>query len=274
MRGDDRTARAGQPVSYAAVMLDWGGTITPFHDVDLFDLWRLAAYELAPAHAAELTARMAAAEREWWRAATSHLRSGSVIEIMSSASAALGADVAAAVAAAAARRDVAVWTPHTICDPEALLLVHLLRARGLRVGLLTNTHWPASWHARLLARDGLLDLFHARVYANDLPVRKPHPQAFQAGIAALGIDDPAQVVYVGDRAYVDVAGAAAAGLRTVLLADGRAPVQHQVAGDLGPGVARPDRVIRRLGQLLTALTSMERLPPPPRRPDRPAITRL
>jgi putative hydrolase of the HAD superfamily len=259
-------------VSVAAVLLDWGGTITPSHDADLHDLWRLAAYEMAPAHATELTARLVAVERQWWWDAASHLRSGSAGEIMSIASASLGVDVAAAVADATARRDVAAWTPRTVADPEALLLLHLLRARGLRVGLLTNTHWPAAWHARLLARDGLLELFDARVYAADLPVRKPHPMVFQAGLAALGVSDPAQVVHVGDRADVDVAGAAAVGMCTVLLADGERP--HD-----GPLTATsrvsPDRVVRRLGQLLDALTSMERLPPTPRRTvELPAVPTL
>ena len=263
-------------MTFGAVLLDWGGTITPFHDVDLLDLWRLAAFELAPAHAAELTARMAAVERQWWQTAASHLRSGSAMEVMSNASASLGVDVAAAVTRAASRRDLATWTVHTIADPEALLLVHLLRARGLRVGLLTNTLWPATWHARMLARDGLLDLFQACVYAGDLPVRKPHPLVFQAGMAALGIDDPAQVVYLGDRSEVDVAGAAAVGFRTVQLCDGAWPVGDRPVGDRpnGGGDVRPDRVVRRLGQLLDALTSMERMPPAPRRVELPAIPTL
>lgn len=214
----------------AAVVFDWGGTLTLFHDVDLLDLWRMTALEISSAHADEITAILAGLETSWWHArdgsdglagnGAAGGMTGSVTELLAAASAALGVDVAAAVLRAVSRRDLAAWTPHTVCDPEALLLVHLVRARGLLVGLLTNTRWPRAWHERLLERDGLLDLFHARIYTSDLPFDKPHPIAFQAVLAALGVTDPSRVLFVGDRLRTDIRGARAAGMRAVLVADG------------------------------------------------------
>ncbi len=50
-------------------MFDWGGTLTPHHEVDLLDLWRVAARVLAPDREHEVADALAAAEREWWRRA-------------------------------------------------------------------------------------------------------------------------------------------------------------------------------------------------------------
>ncbi|WP_416210948.1 HAD family hydrolase, partial [Frankia sp. Cr2] len=154
---------AGVASAVEAVVFDWGGTLTPFHDVDLLDLWRVVARDLAPGDARELTRALEGSEQQWWATAGVSGRSGTVTELLAVASAAVGLDVAGAVHRVAASRDLCAWTPHTVCDPDALLLLHLVRTRGLRIGLLTNTHWPRSWHSRWLARDGLLDLFDARV---------------------------------------------------------------------------------------------------------------
>jgi putative hydrolase of the HAD superfamily len=228
------------------VVFDWGGTLTPFHDADLVDLWRMVALELSPAHVAGITRTLAAAEARWWQFACGNGGSGTFTELLTVASTAVGVDVGGAVARVGAHRDLTHWTPHTVCDPEALLLLHLLRARGLKIGMLTNTRWPRPWHERLLARDGLLDLFDARVYTNDLPFSKPHPGAFQAVLSVLGIADPSSVMFVGDRPHTDLTGARALGMRTVLLADGAPP-----AGE--PAAPHPDAVIGRLGLLLPIL---------------------
>ena len=91
-----------------------------------------------------------------------------------------GLDVDAAVHDAALEAHLDAWTPHTITDPEAAPLLSALRERGIRIGLLSNTHWPRRWHEHWLDRDGVLDLIDVRVYTSDLPHTKPHPEAFRA----------------------------------------------------------------------------------------------
>ncbi len=245
-----RPVIAGAPPAIEAVVFDWGGTLTPFHDVDLLDLWRMVALDLAPGDARELTRALEGSEQRWWATTGASGRSGTVTELLAVASAAVGLDVAGAVHRVAARHDLCAWTPHTVCDPDALLALHLVRTRGLRIGLLTNTHWPRSWHSRWLARDGILDLFDARVYTNDLPFSKPHPDAFHAALASLGVRDPGAAVFVGDRPASDIAGARGVGMRTVLLSDGAGP-RSGVPGEAGDG--RADAVIGRLGRLLGVL---------------------
>ena len=96
----------------------------------------------------------------------------------------------------------------------------------------------------MLERDGVLDLFHARVWSRDLEYTKPHEAAFRAAMAAVGVDDPAECVFVGDRPYDDISGAKAVGMRAVLVPHSDIPAYQQVAVDV-----EPDAVIQRLADL-------------------------
>ena len=65
--------------------------------------------------------------------------------------------------------------------------------RGIRVGVLSNTMWPRSAHERVFLRDQVLDLIDGAVYSSEIPWIKPHPEAFRAAMAAVGVHDPAPV---------------------------------------------------------------------------------
>ena len=78
------------------------------------------------------------------------------------------------------------WDPHTYTDPDAPELLRYLRGRGIRIGVLSNTFWPRSWHEEIFRRDGILDLIDGAVYSSEIPWTKPHPEAFRAAMAAVG----------------------------------------------------------------------------------------
>lgn len=223
-----------------AVIFDWGGTLTPFHNVDLLDLWRVAADILAPDRAAELADALADSERAWWDAAVLTGRSGTTADLIAAAATATGIDIDAALHDEALTAHLEAWTAHTLTDPQAAPLLRALRARGLRTGLLSNTHWPRSWHERWLERDGILDLLDARVYTSELEYVKPHAPAFRAALDAVGVADPSRVVFVGDRPHDDISGAQAMGMRTVLVPNSIVPTYDVV----------PDATIIRLSELL------------------------
>ena len=65
------------------------------------------------------------------------------------------------------------------------------RARSIKIGVLSNTIWPRAEHERIFARDGLTELIDAAVYTSEIEWTKPHPEAFRAILAALGVADPA-----------------------------------------------------------------------------------
>jgi putative hydrolase of the HAD superfamily len=199
-----------------AVIFDWGGTLSVFVEAELVDAWALAARHLAPDHADELTARMVGVEAAFWATTASHQRSATLADLLAAATAELDLDVAEALFEEAAVHYLDAWTPHVRHDPDAVPTLEALRAQGLRLGLLSNTHWPRAFHERFLERDGLADLLDARLYTSELPYQKPHADAFAAALVELGVDDPCRAVFVGDRPFDDISGAKAVGMRAVL----------------------------------------------------------
>jgi putative hydrolase of the HAD superfamily len=199
-----------------AAIFDWGGTLSLLNaTTDLHDMWRAAARHLAPDRPDEVAAALSAVEARSWERVTTDQTSTTLARLLAEASAELGLDVTAAVLEEAEAHHLDAWTPHIVHDLDAAPTLAALRDRGLRVGLLSNTHWPRHFHEHFLERDGLVGLIDARLYTCELSYIKPHPAAFRAALAALGVGDPARAVYVGDRLYDDVFGARSAGMGAV-----------------------------------------------------------
>ncbi len=245
-REDDEPRRLPEvrptPGPVRAVVFDWGGTLTPWHQIDLGEPWRVFAREihgirvdsddvpsadLERAHA--LGDRILAAEHEAWGRGRSEHSSASIDEVLLAA----GADPRHDrhhLALAAYRR---FWEPHTVTDPQVRPLWEGLRARGLKVGILSNTIWTAEYHREIFARDGVLDLIDADCYSSELHVTKPHAEAFGAICSALGVA-PVNAVYVGDRLFEDVLGPQEVGMRAIWLPHSDIPLDQQVAVDVTP----------------------------------------
>ena len=222
-----------------AVLFDWGGTLTSFHSVDLLDAWVVAAEVLAPEQADEVAAALLEAEREIWARTTSSMRSATTAEVFTAATAAVGLPVDDVLHEKAVVSYLDHWAPTSAARPDARGLLHALRERGLRTGLLSNTHWPRARHEEWLARDGLLDLLDARIYTSDIDVVKPHPRAFQALLDAVGVEAAASV-FVGDRLLDDINGAQQLGMRTIWVRNTVVP-SYDVA---------PDAVVDELGEIV------------------------
>ena len=223
-----------------AVIFDWGGTLSIYADIDLGDMWRMAARHLAPDHEEALTARLVQVETDAWDRIKVDQHSFTLAQLLADASDAVGVDVAAAVLEEASQHHLDAWTPHIRHDPDAAGVLRALQDRGLRVGLLSNTHWPREFHEHFLARDGLAPLIDARLYTSELDRSKPHRSVFVAALAAVGVSDPSRAVFVGDRPYDDVWGAQQAGLRGVLRTNDIMPAYD----------VEPDGVIDSLPELL------------------------
>ncbi len=219
-----------EPGRVRAVLFDWGGTLSTYRPVDLLEMWRAAARVLSPGDPEPVAGALLAAEERWWQASTADGdRSGTTEELVRSVAERTHLDVAGALAAYHG-----AWGETVAHDPDAARVLQALRARGLRTGLLSNTHWPRALHERWLADAGLLDLLDVRLYTSDLAHMKPHPEAFGALLSAVGVA-PGEAVFVGDRPRDDVWGAQRAGMRAVLLT-GR-PV---AAYDVVPDAVLPD----------------------------------
>jgi putative hydrolase of the HAD superfamily len=226
-----------------AVIFDWGGTLTPWHDVDQDALWQQVCSRHYPAdQAARLATAACAAEIALWQAGAREHRSATLADVFAQAGFDPGEELLASYFEA--------WDPHTFTDPDAGPLLTELRRRGIKVGVLSNTMWPRTAHERVFARDRILDLIDGAVYSSEIPWVKPHPEAFRAAMAAVGVTDPASCVFVGDRPFDDIHGAASAGLRTVLIPNSTVPAHDATA---------PDAIITRLRDLLPLLPSLSSL---------------
>ena len=217
-----------------AVIFDWGGTLTPWHAIDHEDLWLGVCTRHYPAaDAPAMAAAARAAERELWLLGESAQQSATLDSVFTRAG------VMATAAFLASYYEA--WDPHTLTDPDVPPLLRELRRRGIKIGVLSNTMWPREAHERIFMRDEVLDLIDGAVYSSEIPWVKPHPEAFRAAMAAVGVTDPADCVFVGDRPYDDVYGAKSAGMRAVLVPNSDVPAFTGT---------EPDAVISRLAELL------------------------
>jgi FMN hydrolase / 5-amino-6-(5-phospho-D-ribitylamino)uracil phosphatase len=222
-----------------AVIFDWGGTLTPWRSVDQHAGWHTYARAVHPDD--EERARQAAqalfdADRARWATVRDEHRAFTLAHVLE--------DAAATHDERALDAYREFWVQATHTDPEAAPMLAALRERGLRLGVLSSTPWPAEWHEDWLRRDDVLHYFDATVWSSDLPWTKPHPSAFLAALDAVGVTDPARAVYVGDRPYDDISGAKAVGMKAVLVPHSDIPAEQQVPVDVAP-----DGVLHRLADL-------------------------
>lgn len=231
-----------EPGPVEAVVFDGGGTLTPWHTIDLGEQWRVFAREvhgiavdsaevpeedLARAH--ELAERILEAEDRAWQRTRTDQSSAHLDDVLRAA----GVDPQHDrhhLALAAYRR---FWEPYTVTDPQVRPLWEALTALELKVGVLSNTIWSRDYHREVFARDGVLDLIDADVYSSEIHVTKPHAEAFRTVCSALDVD-PTNAVYVGDRLFEDVLGPQEVGMRAIWVPHSDIPRDQQVAVDVTP----------------------------------------
>jgi putative hydrolase of the HAD superfamily len=205
-----------------AVVLDWGGTLTEHVEVELIDMWRVAAERIDPGRAAELTDQLIAIEAAAWAKTTTTMRSSRLMDLLLEAGHVLDVDVAEAVLHAAQEAHLDAWTPSIRHRTDAVPTLRRLREAGLKVGMLSNTHWPRSFHEQFLERDGLDGLIDVRLYTSEIDWVKPHIQPFATVVQRLRVPME-RCVFVGDRPIDDIQGAVEAGMSAVWVRNDHTP---------------------------------------------------
>lgn len=226
-----------------AVIFDWGGTLTPWHEVDFDRIWRsyASAYDsLTGAELDDLVRRLWQSEERVWKRGKEEHVSGTIDQVVSGA----GLDPGGDAHERALRAYFRAWEGHTFTDPAVSELFAGLRSDGVRVGVLSNTLWPRETHHGWFERDGVADLIDGAVYSSELAWVKPHEEAFRAAMRAVGVEDPSRCVYVGDRLFEDVYGPQSLGMRAVHVPHSNIP-EHQ----RGHTEGKPDAVIHGLDEL-------------------------
>ena len=205
-----------------AVVFDLGGTLVQWPDWEdgaaakwsrAFDAWR-ATDECITAPRDDFVAAMRASEKAHWERVEREQWSGPPAGLVRDGFRRLRLSVGERAVLAVLdgyARAVAGWCT-VFADTRDTLAT--LRARGYRLGLLSNTWWAAEWHNADLAAHGLADLLDALVYTSDLERSKPHPSAFREIASRLDVD-PEACAMIGDRQIDDVSGARAVGMRAI-----------------------------------------------------------
>jgi HAD superfamily hydrolase (TIGR01509 family) len=135
----------------------------------------------------------------------------------------------------------AVVSQRTV-PPENLEALDQLRARGLKLGLVSNAHFLPALMLEDFERLGLAQYMDAIVTSSQLGVRKPHPAIFERVLAALQVSAE-EAMFVGDKMREDVVGPKELGMRAVLT--------HQFRQeDFGESPVEPDLVIGSLAELV------------------------
>lgn len=231
-----------------AVIFDWGGTLTAWHDIDFH------AESLALAQAVVATTETQADQQRHasalhqagatvWGWSRDEQRSATVADLFEVAG--LGHDPALLDAY------YAFWEPHTLTDPQVGPMWTQLKDQGIKIGVLSNTLWDRSWHRSWFERDGVLDLIDGDVYSSEIPWTKPSPKAFGAAMAAIGVVDPGRCVYVGDRLFDDVWGAHNAGLRAIHVPHSDIPAEQ-----VGHSEGTPDAVAHELAEIPAIIAAL------------------
>jgi putative hydrolase of the HAD superfamily len=222
-----------------AVIFDWGGTLTQWHDIDFHaESLALAQAVVDADHDIEVSReRLHRAGDAIWGRSRDHQQSSTVADLFAEAGLDHDPELLASY--------YEFWEPHTTTDPEVGPLWGALRERGIKVGVLSNTIWPRAVHVGFFERDGVRHLIDGDVYTSEIAWTKPSPRAFGAAMDAVGATDPGRCVYVGDRLFDDIWGAHNAGLRAIHIPHSAIPPNQ-----VGHTEGEPDAVAHTLADVV------------------------
>jgi HAD superfamily hydrolase (TIGR01549 family) len=113
-----------------------------------------------------------------------------------------------------------------------------------RLAVVSNFDYSPTCRA-ILEREGLADLFETVVISDEIGWRKPKPIIFETALRRMDVS-PAEALFVGDRADIDVLGARAVGMPTAWI--------NRDAADLPSDIQPPDFEIRDLEELRAILS--------------------
>lgn len=231
-----------------AIFFDFDDTLLD-HTGPVSTAWELACHTFAPQLGCDVSALRDAIRREgmaFWadEAKAGHWRTnllGAREFYVGAALQAEGLDISAALGISECY-EVELTSRLALFD-DALPTLDLLKARGFKLGLITNG--PAHSQRAKVTRFEMEQHMDVVVIEGEFGKGKPEPEVFQHAMATVGVD-PGEAWMVGDNLYADIGGGRAAGLHTNWIHRDRV----QFREDLG---VEPHRRIAHLDELLASL---------------------
>jgi putative hydrolase of the HAD superfamily len=201
-----------------AVLFDWGDTLMHFaYDPELVEAGHRAGLEALGRDGLPDVEVVAAHFREhyeplfWVPGTIDEIEyPGLVRELLGH----FGVEVSGDELARFLEAEHAAWAPARVLGSTTHALLEALRARGLRLGLVSNAFDPGWLLHRDLEELGLAGRLDFAVFSSETGKRKPHPAIFERALEALDAA-PEEAMFVGDRLYEDIRGAGELGMTTV-----------------------------------------------------------
>ena len=107
-----------------------------------------------------------------------------------------------------------VWSSRYALAASTHALLESLRARGLKLAIVSNTASPLWLLEPVLERLGLVERVDAIALSSEVGKRKPHRAIFERALRELDVV-PEEALFVGDRVEADVLGASRVGMKTM-----------------------------------------------------------
>lgn len=130
---------------------------------------------------------------------------------------------------AAAREIYAEWAAchHFILYDDVAPVLRELAGRGLKIGLISNSHRSMASFQEHFELHGLIA---GAISSSEHGYLKPHPSIFEAALRLVGVE-AAESVMVGDSLAHDIEGARRAGMRGVLVRRSEPGISHHPEAD-------------------------------------------
>jgi putative hydrolase of the HAD superfamily len=107
------------------------------------------------------------------------------------------------------------WFNGVLPSPHTRHVLETLKARGLRLCIVSNAAFPPRSMRDQLRHHDLFDFFDATVYSSELGLRKPNVAIYEEALRLVDVA-PEEAVFVGDRLREDVMGPRKVGLHPLL----------------------------------------------------------
>jgi HAD superfamily hydrolase (TIGR01549 family) len=140
------------------------------------------------------------------------------------------------------RMALAMAETFVVPDPEAKATIDELTRSAIPIGILSN-----GWNPLQIIKARRAGFTGKVLASGDLGFQKPHPDAFRALAAELGLP-PERCFYVGDDPFGDIAGALGAGFRAVWI--------DNEGKTYPPDLPEPTHVVHSLYELIPLVSAV------------------
>lgn len=90
-----------------------------------------------------------------------------------------------------------------------------LKSSRMKIGLVSNSIFPAKFHREEMKRFGIFGFFDFTIFSSEMGYRKPNPAIFLKALE-LASSAPEDTIFIGDRMLEDIDGPQQIGIKSVL----------------------------------------------------------